>query len=193
VQNAVWISHGHRANLEPFIAYSEFIALCQFVRHERNSGGFKFGHTHADSNKPVVVDAGLDRAGRAVQKERLRVATFIRENGRHAPHAVATLLNLRAVGVEDPVTGRKGGIVGVIHPHELVKTRSGGLVSELSKLLRRRWRHAGIASIDDKNLVSCAVHFCVSDFHGLFRLASVVYINLKSIELESMKLKSIKR
>ena len=159
------IAHRNDADFEFLVATVERIAICSFVGHEWNLGWLKFGRAHADGNQPVVIHARLDRASRAEQGEGLWMPALIGENAGNAANAVATLLDLGAVVVENSITGRERGIVGCSNPHQLVEPWSGLLISEYAEFMRRRRQGRSIALVDDKNLVTRAVHFCVSNVH----------------------------
>jgi len=194
MQDAVRITHRHCANFELPAVHLEFVASGSLVGRERDLFGLEIRHSHADGDQSVVIDARLDRAGRAVQRKLLGVAVFAGQYARDAADAVAALFHLGAIRIEDPVTRGEGRVIRCGDPHQLVETGAGGLIAEFAKLLGRWWRQGINALIDDKYLVTCAVHFCVSNRHGLFRLASVVYItsiyrtitNLTTLPLESV-------
>ena len=93
------------------------------------------------------------------------MSALISENAGNAANAVATLLDFGAVFVKDAVTGCERGIVGRSYPHQLVESRSGRVIAKHAELFRRRWHGRSIALVDDENLVTRTMHFCVSNVH----------------------------
>jgi hypothetical protein len=82
------------------------VALDVLPRH-RHARGRELGHAHRDAIAPAFEHVDDMRAGRAVEFEmRPLRGAVAHQPGRDAARAVAALLRLRAVGVEDAIARR---------------------------------------------------------------------------------------
>lgn len=167
VHYAMRIADRYNAGFDICLADGKRVAICALPGDERDLVGLEFGRSHADSNQPIVIDARMDHTRRAQQRKCLWMAAQVGKNAGDAAHTVAALFDFGAVVVEDTVACRERRILRRSYPHQLVKTRPGCLISDLAKLLRRRWRRRFVALVDDENPVTCAVHFCVSNVHQI--------------------------
>jgi hypothetical protein len=171
----------HR-NVVAVTVYVEFVSVLAPRCVERDARWLKFRSPHGDRYQAVIIDTRLDRAGRALQHEFLRMAAFTGEQTGNAAQAIAALLNFGAVCIEDAIGGHAGRIARGCNPHQLIESGPGFLVSESAQGVRRGCGRGAGALVDNEYPVTGAVHFSVSNVHRSFLLASIVYINTFTIE-----------
>ena len=185
------IAHGYRADLHFGAGDGKRIHVRLGRRFERQRLWIETGYAHVDRDQIGVVDAGVNETGGAVEHDFARsifkkrdLAAGMKERC-HAPHPVAALLHLAAVGVEDAVVNMSAGAARRLQNHGLVETDALVAVGELAPL--RRGRQAAVARcFEDDDVIARAMHFGELELHGakntlrftLMRLAPVVVIAL---------------
>ena len=174
LQDAMRVAHRHGRNVVADAVHDEFVAVLLLLREEGYATRLEFRPAHADADEAGAVDPRLDRTGRAQEGERLRMAFFGSQQACDAAHAIAALFDLGAVHVEDAVGRGKGRIVGGRDPHELVEAGPGRISAEFAQPVCGRRHAVSRPLVDDEYAITRAVHFAVSDVHGLFSVAAVV-------------------
>ena len=136
------------------------------VRIEGNADRLELGRTHVHGDAAIVEALGFDRSCRAFEQEALLGALLVGQHPNDTAHAVATLRNFRAIGIEYAVARIHGRVAGRANPHQLVEAGSGCLVAKLPQLFRRRRWPVLRAFVDDDDAIAGTVHFQESKLHG---------------------------
>ena len=98
----VRVAHRHRAELDRVRLELQPIAILSLRRRERERDRLEVRHAEIDAHALRRQDLRRDAAARG-SRASSSSPTARREEAREAAHAVAALLDLAAVGVEDPV------------------------------------------------------------------------------------------
>jgi hypothetical protein len=91
--------------------------------------------------------------------------TVTADQPRDTARAVATLLGLAAIGVEDPVVNVVAGLTWCLKPQQLVEADAAPPIGERANPVGR-WQGQAIAADQDK-VVAEPVHFRERNAHGV--------------------------
>ncbi len=122
-----------RADFDLARAHRERVDVGLAARLEGQGGRVEVRHAHRDRDL-VAPDPGLHQAARAVEHELARVrALALLDDAGDAARAVAALLHLAAVGVEDPVIDRGARLARGLEHQRLVEADAGEPVGEAAE------------------------------------------------------------
>jgi hypothetical protein len=127
-------------------------------RVERHAVGLEDRRAHVDGHAAVALDAGHDHARLRPDADLVLVGQpLVAHEAHEAARAVAALLDLAAVGVEDPVDEVHVGAVGRLDQQHLVGAHAEVAIRERAPL-RLGQRHALAHAVEHDEVVARALH-----------------------------------
>src|SRR5688572_6040646 len=168
-EHGVGIAHRHRADLDFSSCDGERIdvRLRGSVERQRLRLEIRSAHVHGD--QVGVVHARADQPRRAVEQQLVAAVRGFRaapmEERGEAARAVAALLDLAAVGVEDAVVDLRALAARRLEDERLIETNPGMTRGQRTPLLGGR--QAAVARrIEHDEIVAEAVHLRELELHG---------------------------
>jgi hypothetical protein len=169
-EHRVGITHGHGSDLHFSARDGERIHMRFGGGFERQRFRIEVGHAHVHRDEVVIVDSGMNRPGRAIEhdftaipREHRGAIAPVHERG-EATGAVAALLHLAAVGVENTVIDMGARAAGRLEHQRLIKPDARMTRRQRAPLSRCRqgavtWR------LEDNEVIAETVHFGELELH----------------------------
>ena len=104
--------------------------VCLFLGDEWNSGGLELGRAHIHGDFVVGQQSCFDDTGKTAETKPVSGVRFASQRPYDTPHTISALLDLGAVGIENPIACIERCVIASCDPHELVKARTVGRVGE---------------------------------------------------------------
>ena len=129
-------------------------------------------HTHVDRHRAIRLDFRIDDTGQGFYRELVLVGQpLVTHKTRETARAVAALLDLTAIGVENAVTEIELGARRALDDQHLVAADTEAPVGEVSHLLGGQ-RHGLADGVNHDEIIAEAVHFGETQHVARLALAS---------------------
>src|SRR6185369_1950936 len=152
--DGVWIAHGQNREVQGF-AFELKLFMQIFDR----------GRTHVDADFAVVLQAWRNRPAQGLDADLALRSEPPRVNELHeAARAVAALLHLAAVGVEDAVAEIEAGLARLFDDQDLIGAHAEMTIRKLADVLRGK-RKNFLRKIQDHEVVPGALHLRERELH----------------------------
>ncbi len=162
----VGIAHREHAHLDRHPAHRQRIDEARLVRREGHVGGREARRAHVDRHFARGFDPRTDHAARGLDADLAPGGeALVEHEAREAARAVAALLDLAAVGVEDAVAEIVTRVARPLHQQHLVAADAEVAVGEGACLRGRevdRLAHA----VQHDEVVALALHLREADPHA---------------------------
>ena len=153
------VAHGQYADFDEFTFQAEQIGRRTLFGGERNLRRLEARHAHVHRHLAVRLQARHDDAGSGFDANLgFRAQPLVVHEAHEAARAVAALLDLAAVGVEDAVAEIGIGPGGAFHQQDLVATDAEMAIGDELELGRAQI-HALRNRVEHHEIVAQAMHF----------------------------------
>ena len=165
----VRVAHRHHRGFEGFVGYVEQMNDHILVRQKGNFGRQKAGFAHVDRDLAVGFEARGDDPFLRLDADLAFVGQpLLMDKADETTSAVAALLDLAAVGIEDPVAEIDTRLAGRLDQQDLVATDPEIAVGEVAKLFRGK-RNRLANAVENNEIIAQTMHLGEFELHFALR------------------------
>jgi hypothetical protein len=129
-------------------------------------GGVESRRPHVDRDRAVGFERRFDHAGTGPDADRASLGqALVVDEADETPRAVAALLDLAAIGIEDPIAEIDAGPVGRLDDQDLVGADAEAAIGQPADLAHIE-RERTIDAVDHHEVVAGPLHLGKAHSHG---------------------------